>query len=159
MHILPPTLLSLLYLTLTPTSAASPSPPLLSSDYAISLMPRHTLFYRQMVDLQTFDSALGGVHASSITNSGIPNRPFAVEGDSFPDFATAAQRSCDEQFQGCQAMANAQGGGGAGGGPDGGKDGGKGKGNGKGRDEGGKLTVNMCDQQKGRSKACSSGLA
>ncbi|KAJ4378495.1 hypothetical protein N0V86_006201 [Didymella sp. IMI 355093] len=133
MHILPPTLLSLLYLTLTPSSAASPSPPLLTSDHAISLMPRHMLFYRQVKDLQTFDSALGGVRASSIMNSGIPDRPFAVEGDSFPDFQTAAQRSCDEQFQGCQAEANGQGGGG-------------GKGKGKGAD--GKLTVNMCDKQK-----------
>lgn len=39
-------------------------------------------------------------------NSGIPDRPFQVEGNNFPDFATAAQRSCDEQFQGCQEMAN-----------------------------------------------------
>src|SRR5690242_13916660 len=104
MHVLPRPLLALLYLTLT--SAASPAPPLISTDYALSLMPRHTLFYRQTTDLQTFSSALGGVSASSIMNSGIPDRPFQVEGNNFPDFATAAQRSCDEQFQGCQELAN-----------------------------------------------------
>lgn len=164
MHILPPTLLTLLYLTLTPTCASSPSPPLLSTDASISLWPRDLLFYRQLKDLQTFDSALGGVRASSIMNSGIPDRPFDVGGASFPDFQTAAQRSCDEQFQGCQKAANAQGGGGGGGG--GGSNGGDGKGGkegGKGRKradgDAGKLTVNMCDDQKGMLLKCSAKRA
>ncbi|KAF3038897.1 hypothetical protein E8E11_005224 [Didymella keratinophila] len=164
MYLLPPTLLALLF-SLT-SASASPSPPLLDSDYAISLWPRDLLFYRQVKDLQTFDSALGGVRASSIMNSGIPDRPFDVGGSSFPDFKTAAQRSCDEQFQGCQKMANSAGGGGGGGdsnnggggsnngdgkrdgkGQDG-KDGGKGKKRADGDNNGGKLTVNMCDDQK-----------
>ena len=108
-------------------------------------MPRNTLFYRQIKDLQTFDSALGGIRASSIMNSGIPDRPFAVEGNSFPDFATAAQRSCDEQFQSCQQMAN------QGGNDNAGKGKGKGKERGKRRDEGARFTVAMCEQQKGTS--------
>ncbi|KAF2625306.1 hypothetical protein BU25DRAFT_423387 [Macroventuria anomochaeta] len=128
--------LSLLLFCQLALATASPSPARISSDFAMSLVPRNTLFYRQMKDLQTFDSALGGVRASSIMNSGIPDRPFAVEGNNFPNFATAAQRSCDEQFQGCQAMANSQG------------NGGRGKGKAKGRDSGGELTVTMCDQQK-----------
>lgn len=99
-------------------------------------------------------------------NSGIPDRPFDVGGSSFPDFKTAAQRSCDEQFQGCQKMANSAGGGGGGGSDNGGNNGnnnnggGDGKRDGKGSKDGGKggkkradgdgkLTVNMCDDQKG----------
>lgn len=111
MHILPSPLLALLYLSFT-SASASPSPPLIDSDFALSLMPRNTLFYRQMKDLQTFSGALGGVSASSIMNSGIPDRPFQVEGNNFPDFGSAAQRSCDEQFQGCQEVANRAGNGG-----------------------------------------------
>lgn len=109
MHILPPTLLSLLYLSLT-SASASPSPPLLTSDFAISLVPRNTLFFRQLSDLQTFTAALGGVHASPITSSGDKSRPFEVDGNTFTAFSEAAQRSCDEQFQGCQAAANGNGG-------------------------------------------------
>ncbi|KAG9199614.1 hypothetical protein G6514_008274 [Epicoccum nigrum] len=150
MHLLPAPLLTLLYLTLT--SAASPSPPFLSAsdDYSISLVPRHTLFYRQLKDLQSFSGSLGGVRASSIMNSGIPDRPFQVEGANFPDFESAAMRSCDEQFDGCQRMANAKGGGGGGGGG-GSADADKAK-KGKARDEAGKLTVNMCDEQKNSCK-------
>lgn len=160
MHFLPAPLLTLLFLSLSSAAAASPSPAFLSSsdNYSISLVPRHTLFYRQLKDLQSFSGSLGGVRASSIMNSGIPDRPFQVEGSNFPDFATAAMRSCDEQFDGCQRMANSKGGGGGGGGGDvsakanGGKQGDGGKAKGKmPRDDaaaGGKLTVNMCDDQK-----------
>ena len=151
MHLLPPTFLSLLYLTLT-SAAASPAPPFISSDFAMSLVPRNTLFYRQMKDLQTFDQALGGVKASSIMNSGIPDRPFAVDGNNFPDFASAAQRSCDEQFQGCQQMANSQGNGNNNNNNNNNNGGdGKGKRKEKSSDDGSgaELTVNMCDQQKG----------
>lgn len=181
MHLLPTPLLTLLYLTLLhpATATASPSPPLISTDHAMSLVPYHQLFYRQLKDLQTFPSALGGVHASSIMNSGIPDRPFQVEGANFPDFRTAAQRSCDEQFQGCQQMANQAGNGNGSGNGNGGNGGnggnadgsnggnggggnnnnnnggrdmqdGKGKGKGKGSPRDQKpLTVNMCEAQKG----------
>jgi hypothetical protein len=157
MHTLAPALLLTL---LSPTfGAASPQPALISSDYAMSLVPRHTLFLRQMNDLQTFDSAIGGVHASSITNSGSTDRPFKVGDDTFTDFATAAQRSCDEQFQGCQKAANdaknkpprddakKPAGNGAGKPPGGGDAMGKGKNKSKRADEGG-LSVGDCDQQK-----------
>lgn len=158
--LLPTTLLTLILLLIAPTlSTASPSPPLLASDYAISLVPRHTLFLRQLTDLQTFSSALGGAKASSITNSGDKARPFSVGGDTFDSFASAAQRSCDEQFTACGDLAN-----GAGGQArkqeqrQGKSRSGSGNGNGNGsrrkgkdkRQEGGsgRLSVKACDEQK-----------
>jgi len=114
--------LALLLLPLLTT--ASPSPALVSDAY-IPLIPRNFLFLRQLSDLQTFASALGGVPASPITDSGDPKRPFSVDGDTFTDFESAAQRSCDNQFNKCGQAAN-------GGGNKGG------------------LTVGECDKQKGR---------
>jgi hypothetical protein len=108
-HLLPSTLLTFLF-ALPALSYASPSPSLVSSDLEISLIPHHQLFLRQLNDLQTFTQALGGVRASSITNSGNSERPFSVDGDTFNDFSSAAQRSCDNQFQACQAAANGNGG-------------------------------------------------
>jgi hypothetical protein len=102
---LPSTLLAFIF-ALPALSYASPQPALVSSDYEISLVPRHTLFLRQVSDLQTFDQALGGTRASAITNSGDTKRPFTVDGDTFTDFNSAAQRSCDNQFQACQKAAN-----------------------------------------------------
>jgi hypothetical protein len=105
---LPSTLLAFLF-ALPALSYASPQPALVSTDYEISLVPRHTLFLRQVSDLQTFASALGGTKASAITNSGDKERPFSVDGDTFTDFNSAAQRSCDNQFQACQNAANGNG--------------------------------------------------
>jgi len=76
-----------------------------------------------------------------------------VDGQTFDSFQAAAQRSCDNQFQACQGVANGNGGG------KGKRDSdGKGKGGGKKRnvkvvgvkrqDDGG-LTVQQCDEQKG----------
>ncbi|KAF2692266.1 hypothetical protein K458DRAFT_398569 [Lentithecium fluviatile CBS 122367] len=104
---LPPPLLTLL-LALPALSLASPSPALVSDDY-LHLMPRNTLFFRQTANLQSFTNALGGFAASPITNSGDAKRPFRVDGDTFTDFASAAQRSCDNQFQKCSQNANSQG--------------------------------------------------
>jgi hypothetical protein len=196
---LPSTLLAFLF-ALPALSYASPQPALVSTDYEISLVPRHTLFLRQVSDLQTFASALGGTKASAITNSGDKERPFSVDGDTFTDFNSAAQRSCDNQFQACQNAANGNGNGNqakaqssggnqantngnkGGGGKDnkngnnngGNKNGGNGgnggnnnnnnNGKNKGRREvggnetefelekrqNGGLTVNQCDQQKGK---------
>ncbi|KAH7360012.1 hypothetical protein BKA66DRAFT_400530, partial [Pyrenochaeta sp. MPI-SDFR-AT-0127] len=58
-------------------------------------------------NLQSFNGALGGAQASAITNSGNSERPFNVDGDTFTDFQSAAQRSCDNQFQICANTANA----------------------------------------------------
>jgi hypothetical protein len=66
----------------------------------------HTLHLRQLANLQTFNSALGSTSAPPITNSGDPKRPFIVDGQTFDKFESAAQRSCDNQFQGCQREAN-----------------------------------------------------
>lgn len=41
-----------------------------------------------------------------VTNSGNSDRPFAVEGDTFTDFPSAANRACDNQKNNCAQMAN-----------------------------------------------------
>jgi len=151
--LLPPTLLSLLF-ALPALSHASPSPALVGSAYEISLIPRNTLFLRQLADLQTFDQALGGTRASPITNSGDPDRPFSVDGQTFDSFESAAQRSCDRQFQGCQGAANGNGGGNQG--SSNGNQGNRNDQNRQDRERNGKrqdggLTVQQCDQQKGKS--------
>ncbi|KAH7125402.1 hypothetical protein B0J11DRAFT_579952 [Dendryphion nanum] len=106
---LPNSLLAFLVLALPGTlSYASPSPALVSEEY-IHLIPRHTLFLRQSNDLQTFSGQLGGIRASPIISSGDDRRPFQVEGDTFTDFNTAAQRSCDRQANSCSQSANEQG--------------------------------------------------
>ncbi|KAF2035432.1 hypothetical protein EK21DRAFT_106961 [Setomelanomma holmii] len=171
---LPPTLLALLF-ALPALSHASPSPALVGSDWEISLIPRHTLFLRQLSDLQTFSSALGGTRASAITNSGDSSRPFSVDGQTFDSFASAAQRSCDNQFQACQSAANGNGNGNQQNQASSNRNGqsqnnnnnqnnqqnkdrkqkskrqdGKGNGGGNGieKRQNGGLTVNQCDQQK-----------
>ncbi|KAA8619486.1 hypothetical protein Alg130_02880 [Pyrenophora tritici-repentis] len=122
--LLPTSLLTFLHLALPALCHASPQPPLITTDWEQSLVPRHTLFLRQVSDLQTFTSALGGTKASPITNSGDAKRPFKVDGDTFTDFETAAQRSCDNHNNGNNNNDN--------------KD---------------KLTVNQCDEQKNKCNA------
>ncbi|KAF2279681.1 uncharacterized protein EI97DRAFT_183888 [Westerdykella ornata] len=120
---LPHPLLTLLTLLTTPLQAltfasASPAPLPLVPDAYVHLIPRHTLFLRQLPassssNLQTFTSNVGGFGlAPPITDSGDPERPFEVEGDTFTTFEAAAQRSCDRQFGVCAEGANADGGGG-----------------------------------------------
>lgn len=60
-------------------------------------------------NMQTFTGALGGITADAITATGDSERPYAVGGDTFMDFAGAAERSCDNQLNSCAAMANAGG--------------------------------------------------
>ncbi|KAF2013710.1 hypothetical protein BU24DRAFT_464464 [Aaosphaeria arxii CBS 175.79] len=109
MHIffaLPHPLLTLLFLTLPSShAAASPQPALVSEEY-VHLIPRNTLFFRQLANLNSFGGNLGSVAPLPITNSGDAERPFAVDGDTFPDFKTAAQRSCDKQANECSQAAN-----------------------------------------------------
>lgn len=57
-------------------------------------------------NLQTFTGALGGIKADAVTNSGNSERPFEVDGDTFTDFNSAAQRSCDNQKNKCAQEAN-----------------------------------------------------
>lgn len=67
------------------------------------------LFPRQAAtgqNLQTFTGALGGIKADAVTNSGNSQRPFEVDGDTFTDFDSAAQRSCDNQKNKCAQEAN-----------------------------------------------------
>jgi hypothetical protein len=125
---IPTSLLSILLLALPTYSHASPQPALVLSDEFLHLVPRHTLFFRQLSDLQTFSGALAGFAASPITNSGDPERPFSVDGETFTDFESAARRSCDNQFQECSQLANEQGG------------------------DKGEVSVGECDVQKGEFK-------
>ncbi|KAI4604157.1 hypothetical protein KJ359_000285 [Pestalotiopsis sp. 9143b] len=82
------------------------------------------LFPRQATNLQTFTGALGGASADPVRNT---ERPFEVDGDTFPDFSTAAGRSCDNQKNACAKVANSQ--------------------------QGGSLQVSDCDQQNTECKA------
>lgn len=108
MKFLPPPLLSLILMALPALSYASPQPAIVPDEY-LYLMPRNTIFYRQVNDLQTFTGNLGGASASPITNSGDPKRPFSVDGETLTDFKTAGQKSCDNQANKCSQAANAQG--------------------------------------------------
>lgn len=60
-------------------------------------------------NLQAFTGALGGIKADAVTNSGNSQRPFEVDGDTFTDFNSAAQRSCDNQKNKCAQQANSGG--------------------------------------------------
>ncbi|KAK1758503.1 hypothetical protein QBC47DRAFT_143217 [Echria macrotheca] len=60
----------------------------------------------QTNNLQAFTGSLGGVRASAITKSSDPGREFEVDGDTFSDFETAANRACDNQFNKCADVAN-----------------------------------------------------
>ncbi|KAK1852101.1 hypothetical protein CCHR01_05253 [Colletotrichum chrysophilum] len=85
----------------------------LQMGWKMGLLPRQAT-----QNLQTFTGNLGGVAASAITKSNDPSRPFEVDGDTFnleewcangqsqPDFATAAGRSCDNQKNKCSQAAN-----------------------------------------------------
>ncbi|KAL2130920.1 hypothetical protein VTI74DRAFT_5789 [Chaetomium olivicolor] len=57
-------------------------------------------------NLQAFTGALGGARAPAITNSGDLEKPFEVDGDTFRDFETAANRACDNQKNVCANLAN-----------------------------------------------------
>ncbi|OGM41402.1 hypothetical protein ABOM_010039 [Aspergillus bombycis] len=54
---------------------------------------------------QTFTGTLGG-SAPAVTNTGDPERPYGVDGDTFTDYESAASRSCNNQFNSCQKIAN-----------------------------------------------------
>ncbi len=51
-------------------------------------------------NLQTFNGNLGAP-APPIMNSGDSERPFMVMADTFPDFQSASQRTCDVQYNKC----------------------------------------------------------
>ncbi|KUI73199.1 hypothetical protein VM1G_08927 [Cytospora mali] len=70
------------------------------------LQPRQTGSGQNM---QTFSGALGGIKADAITATGNADRPYDVSGDTFTDFASAAERSCDNQMNSCAEMANSGG--------------------------------------------------
>ncbi|KAK2030241.1 hypothetical protein LX32DRAFT_692592 [Colletotrichum zoysiae] len=69
--------------------------------WKMGLLPRE-----DSQNLQPFDGSLGGQKASAITKSSNSERPFEVDGDTFPDFATAANRACDNQKNKCADAAN-----------------------------------------------------
>ncbi|KAE8556817.1 hypothetical protein EYB25_001521 [Talaromyces marneffei] len=55
---------------------------------------------------QKASSTILGIAAPAITRTGDPKRPFGVDNNTFPDFPSARQRSCADQFNICQLMAN-----------------------------------------------------
>jgi hypothetical protein len=55
-------------------------------------------------NLQSFNGALAGVQAPPILMSTDTTRPFLVQGDTFPDFATAGGRTCEKQYSGCSSV-------------------------------------------------------
>merc|ERR1712000_710689 len=69
---------------------------LVMGEWTIGLRPRQA-----EQNVQPFTGAIGGLQAPPITNSGDLDRPYEVEGDTFPDFASAASRSCDTQKNDC----------------------------------------------------------
>ncbi|KAK8099238.1 uncharacterized protein PG998_012479 [Apiospora kogelbergensis] len=71
-------------------------------DFKMGLLPRQTL----QDNIQPFSGKLGGFSAASITQSQDKKRPFTVEGDTFTDFKTAANRACDNQKNDCADAAN-----------------------------------------------------
>ncbi|MCJ1370922.1 hypothetical protein MMC20_002136 [Loxospora ochrophaea] len=77
------------------------SPLTLSSPLPHNNLPRQTT----ATNLQTFTGTLGAA-ADPITNSGDATRPFEVNGNTFVNFAAAAQRTCDIQFNACANAAN-----------------------------------------------------
>ncbi|KAL9618067.1 MAG: hypothetical protein Q9160_007196 [Pyrenula sp. 1 TL-2023] len=81
-------------------------PLLLSVSTARSVYSSRSIHARQTADnLQSFTGNLGEA-APAISNSGDAKRPFDVAGDTFVNFAAAAQRTCDKQFNACANQAN-----------------------------------------------------
>ncbi|KAL1851044.1 hypothetical protein VTK73DRAFT_9550 [Phialemonium thermophilum] len=72
--------------------------------FRMAVLPRQ----QQASNLQAFSGALGGVSASAITQSNDPTRQFEVDGDTFNDFPTAANRACDNQHNKCADLANSK---------------------------------------------------
>ncbi|KAM7208846.1 hypothetical protein V8F20_000724 [Naviculisporaceae sp. PSN 640] len=101
----------------TPSSVAS----LLAGIFLLSTASASTIDFRPEFrmglvaprqggrNFQTFTGALG-VPPSAILETGDPKRPFGVDGDTFTDFESAANRACDNQKNECAQIANSQGG-------------------------------------------------
>jgi len=81
---------------------------LISLSFRIWAIEHVPLRERASDNLQSFTGTLGSP-APAITQSSDASRPFEVDGDTFPDFATAGQRSCSDQFNSCQLAANSGG--------------------------------------------------
>ncbi|KAL1886063.1 hypothetical protein Cpir12675_006878 [Ceratocystis pirilliformis] len=103
---LSPLLLVAFLLSLSSTATAIQLKDELNAGWTFGLMPRDT----SSENLQIFTGALGGAEADPITKSSDSSRPYEVNGDTFPDFATAAGRSCDNQKNACANIANSGGG-------------------------------------------------
>ncbi|KAL1892886.1 hypothetical protein Sste5346_006779 [Sporothrix stenoceras] len=88
-------------LDLTERGSSDPDHPDLAS--ANVLMPRAAA-----TNLQFFKGALANIQAPAIAQSNDATRPFAVDGDTFTDFQSAVDRSCDNQHNSCADTANSQ---------------------------------------------------
>ncbi|ORY67405.1 uncharacterized protein BCR38DRAFT_483022 [Pseudomassariella vexata] len=99
-------LLSMVMSLLVSTALAGDFANEIAREFNMGLLPRQAM----QVNLQTFTGALGGPTAPMITKSQDFNRPFQVDDDTFPDFQSAAQRSCDSQKNACAEVSNNEGG-------------------------------------------------
>ncbi|KAE8382586.1 hypothetical protein BDV26DRAFT_288385 [Aspergillus bertholletiae] len=73
---------------------------------AFTLDPVGLVYAPASVDKrQAFTGTLGG-SAPEVTNTGDSQRPYGVDGDTFTDYKSAASRSCNNQFDSCQKIAN-----------------------------------------------------
>ncbi|KIH94652.1 hypothetical protein SPBR_06155 [Sporothrix brasiliensis 5110] len=63
---------------------------------------------RAATNLQFFQGALSNIAAPPISQSNDATRPFSVDGDTFTDFQSAVDRSCDNQHNSCANAANSQ---------------------------------------------------
>jgi hypothetical protein len=72
-----------------------------SLDEALNDLVERQMQNGALSNLQFFNGALGGIKAPAISQSSDQMRPFAVMGDTFPDYPTAAGRACSIQNNNC----------------------------------------------------------
>ncbi|KAL3470820.1 hypothetical protein BJX99DRAFT_238611 [Aspergillus californicus] len=72
---------------------------------ALAFDPLGVVYEVAHLSRRDFDGTLGGA-APAITETGDEERPYEVDGNTFTDYDSAAQRSCNIQFDNCQRAAN-----------------------------------------------------
>lgn len=106
--------------TTTPTNSSSSTNASINANVSSSANTEANIPFQNLTDLnpfksraasvqnlQSFNGALAGVQAPPILMSSDKGRPFLVQGDTFPDFATAGGRTCETQYTGCSSVSRA----------------------------------------------------
>ncbi|KAE8411252.1 hypothetical protein BDV36DRAFT_90604 [Aspergillus pseudocaelatus] len=73
---------------------------------ALILDPVGLVYAPASVDKRQASTGTLGASAPAVTNTGDSERPYGVDGDTFTDYESAASRSCNNQFDSCQKIAN-----------------------------------------------------